>query len=122
MPRRHLDEFLARNHVRVEAAKAYALLAMMMVCAGFVGYIAGRLDSREDHRAEIDRLQSTNAALVAEQAHRIQGLTAALSELTRRTTEAAVTTTEAARAANTAAQAVTTAVDASAPDEKEPAR
>ena len=105
MPRRRLEEFLARHHVGVENAKAYALLALVCLCTAMIGYVAGRIDGSSDHCDEIARLQAAHAALLLERGERIEDLTDQIDRLTTKTTEAATTAAEAARAATTAAEA-----------------
>lgn len=105
MPRRRIEEFLARHHVKVENAKAYALLALLCLSATMIGYIAGRIDGSSDHSEEIARLQEAHAALLRERGARIEDLAEQIDRLTTKTTEAATTAAEAARAATTAAAA-----------------
>lgn len=107
MPHRRIEEFLLRRHVQVENVKAYALLGIICLIFAGLGYLAGRIDGRDDHRAEIDRLQVAHAALLLERGKRIEEQAAQIERLTRKTTEAATTAAEAARAATTAAEAAT---------------
>src|SRR5690606_13552873 len=107
MPHRRLEQFLARHHVRVENAKAYALLLLLCLVTATMGYVAGRIDSGRGHAAELARLQAANTALLVERGERIDDLTRQLDRLTQRTTEAATTAADAARAATAAAEATT---------------
>lgn len=122
MPRRRLEDllsraeqFMIRHRVEFENAKAYALLAVICLIAACLGYVAGRIDGRDEHRAEIERLQAAHAALLLERGQRIDELTEQIDRLTERTTEAAATAAEAARAASSAVEAATPDQEASKP-------
>ena len=115
MPHRKIDEFIARHSHRKEEVKAYAMLFLLVLMGGQLGYVAGRIDESRHHREEIARIQISHDAITRERQVRIEELTSRVEELTRRTTEAAVTSAEAARAATTAVEAATN------PPPKEPA-
>lgn len=109
MPHRRIDEFIARHSHRKEEIKAYAMLFLLVLMGGQLGYVAGRIDESRHHREEMARIQFSHDAVTRERQIRIEELTSRVEELTRRTTEAAVTSAEAARAATTAIDAAATA-------------